>query len=67
MTITENWKTYHTINEAISLWNQKINKRAEKLFIQAKSNRLQKEKEDKKIEKLFVQWKLNINKYHQYV
>lgn len=67
MTITKNWKTYHTIDEAISLWNQKINKRAEKLFTEAKSNRLKKEKEDKKIEKLFVEWKLNVNKYHQYV
>lgn len=64
MTTIKNWKTYHTIEEAISLWNQKINKRAEKLFIQAKNNRLQKEKEDKKIEKLFIEWNLNINKYH---
>lgn len=42
MTITKNWKTYHTIDKAISLWNEKINKRAEKLFIQAKSNSIQK-------------------------
>ncbi len=52
MTITKNWKTYYTIDEAMSLWNQKINKRAEKLFIQAKSNRLQKEKEDNLINNL---------------
>ncbi|MDP2091167.1 MAG: hypothetical protein Q8K30_06250 [Candidatus Gracilibacteria bacterium] len=42
MTITKNGKIYHTIEEAIVLGNQKINKRAKKLFIQAKNNRLQK-------------------------
>lgn len=61
------WKTYHSIDEAISIWSKKIDLRAEKLFIQARENRLKKEQEDKKIEELFIKWKLDINKYHQYV
>lgn len=67
MSITKNWKIYYSIDEAISIWSKKIDSRAEKLFIQARENRLKKEQEDKKIEELFIQWKLDINKYHQYV
>lgn len=67
MSIIKDWKTYYSIDEAISIWNKKIDERAKALFIQAKENRLIKEKENKKIEQLFSKWKLNINKYHQYV
>ena len=67
MLITKNWKIYRTIDEAISLWNKRIEKRADKLFVQARKNRLKKENENKKTRKLFVEWKLNITKLYQYV
>lgn len=62
-----NWKRYHTIEESISIWNRRINKRAEDLFIQAKSNRLKKEEEYKVLESLFLEWKLDVNKFNHYV
>ena len=67
MTILIDWKKYHTIKESISISETKINERSEKLFKQAKINRIQKEKENINIEKLFIKWNLNFNKLNQYV
>ena len=62
-----NWKKYNTIEESISLWEKNINKRADKIFIKAKKNRIKKEKENNDIEKLFIKWNLTFNKVNQYV
>ncbi|MDP2090278.1 MAG: hypothetical protein Q8K30_01655 [Candidatus Gracilibacteria bacterium] len=62
-----NGKRYHTIEESISIGNRRINKRAEDLFIQAKSNRLKKEEEYKVLESLFLEGKLDVNKFNHYV
>jgi hypothetical protein len=67
MSLIIDWKTYYTLEEAISLWNNEIEARAKKLFFEARKNRIAKENDDKIIEKLFTEWKLNINKHHHYV
>lgn len=43
MSIIIDWKTYYTLEESISLWNNEIEIRAKKLLFEARKNRISKE------------------------
>jgi hypothetical protein len=63
MSIIINWKKYNTIKESILNWETKIEERANKIFIEAKKNRIKNENKNLKIEKLFINWKIQFNKF----